>query len=248
MDCKTARLLLFFDRPGTADADSDESQALARHLGQCSECETLAQTERLVENRIAQAIRDVPIPAGLRGRLIERMAAERRLRRRRILIDHPRIAAGIAAALLIGSFAGVYLATRPLPSVDIAARHGEALEQRNNLPETIETWYRQKHGVATVAPPNFKYAFLDSYDLVVDTSGRRVPQLVFVNGSERARVLIFTDRDFDLRAALSEPPADSGGLRAEIYLHPFKPDVVYLVIHNSSELKNWLVTEPQPPA
>jgi len=241
----TARLLIYFTRPGTADSDKDELAALENHIARCSECEALANAERGVEKRIADAMKNVPVPSELRARIVEHMAIQRRLRWRAVLKHHPKIAVAAAAAILVVSFVGLYTALRPLPVLDLGQRLNAGLDQRSAQPQQIEKWFRETHGVQAVAPPNFNYAFLDFYDLVVDATGKRVPQLVFVHGNDRARVLIVTSKDFDLRAALLEPPADSGGLKVEVCPHPWRTDVEYLVLHNSSSL-DWLVTQEQP--
>jgi hypothetical protein len=242
MDCNTARLLLFLARPRTTDCDVGEAQALENHISQCTACGILAQSEQIVEKRIAQAVQSVPIAADLHSRIAERMALERRQSRRRVVLNHPRVAAGIAAAILAASFFGAYLAMRPLPVVDSERWLENALAQRGQAPQAVEQSFREVYGIETVAPPNFDYTCLDSYDLIVDPSGRRLPQLIFIRGNERARVLILTNKEFNWTDALSNPPANSGGLKVELRLHPGRPDVAYLIIHGSNSL-DWLVTE-----
>jgi hypothetical protein len=240
-------LLLFFSRPDSAEAGGEDLQALENHIEQCSECETLASTERIIEKRIAQAMRDVPVPGNLQGRIVDRLAAERRRRRRRMLVEHPRMAAGIAAAFLGISLLVLYWATRTLPEFDPGSALNTVLEQRGNLPAMVEKWFRENHGVSTVAPPNFNYALLDHYHLVLDPSGAQLPELVFVSGTDRARVLILTNKQFDLRATLLNPAANSGGLRVEYLPHPGRADIGYVVVHNGNSL-DWLISNGQPAA
>jgi hypothetical protein len=247
MDCSTARLLLFFSHPDHAEADGESLHALENHLQQCSECETLASTERSIEKRIAQAVRNVPVPGDLHARIIERLTTERRLRRRRLLVEHPRTAAGIAAAFLAISLLVLYWATRTLPEFDPESRLNVALEQRDNTPPIVEKWFQENHGIAVVAPPNFNYALLDHYHLVLDPSGAQLPELIFVSGADRARVLILTNKQFDLKATLLKPAANSGGLRVEYLPHPGRTDVGYVVVHNGSSL-DWLISNGQPAA
>jgi hypothetical protein len=246
MDCNTARLLLFIHHPGTVDSDTDELRAVEDHVSACSDCRVVATAEQAIETHIARAMRDVSVPADLRGRLSERIAEEARLRRRRFLKHYPRTAAAIAAAICLLVAGGVYMLARPRPALDLGSRLNLALDQRGSTLEMVEKWFRETHGYRTVAPPNFNFAFLDSYDLIDDASGRRIPELIFVNGTNRARVLIVTGKDFDLKSALIGPAADSGGIKLELRPHPWKPDVAYLILYNSNSL-DWLVTE-EPPA
>ena len=76
MDCKTARLLSDFARPqdlGRADAAAFEG-----HIADCPECAAVVGAERRLDQRLGEAMRHVPVPEGLRGRLLDRLAAERR--------------------------------------------------------------------------------------------------------------------------------------------------------------------------
>jgi hypothetical protein len=247
MDCRTARQLLLIQRPGTIDSDADDSRAVEDHLSECAQCQSFATLEQTFEKQLAKAIQNVVVPADLHARLSERLAAERQLRRRRIWKYHPRMAASLAAAILLFVAGGLYVTMRPRPQLDLGACLEAALDQRASSPQTVEKWFHEKHGVWTVAPPNLNYAFLDSYDLIDDPSGRRLPQLIFVHGADRARVLIVSTKDFDLKAALLASSADSGGIKLELRPCPGRSDVAYLIISNTNSL-DWLVLEELPAA
>src|SRR5262245_10465360 len=99
MDCRNARLLLEFARPLTAELDAGEAEALQGHLADCPECGALAREERRLDEHLGRAVRDVPVPEGLRDRLLARLATERDAWFRRWLLRAVGVAAGIALAV-----------------------------------------------------------------------------------------------------------------------------------------------------
>src|SRR5262245_27895079 len=113
MDCSTARLLLAFSRPNGSELEASAVAALDTHLAECSECGSLARAEHQAERRLALAMRDVSVPAHFRERLLTRLDAERRAWYRRLPNRHPRLAAAIAAFLLLAVGLVVYAAIRP---------------------------------------------------------------------------------------------------------------------------------------
>src|SRR5262245_32133614 len=83
MDCSTARLLLEIERPRLAELDSAEAAALERHLAECPECSRIARAARVTRERFGVAMRAVPVPAGLRERVLARLDTEARNRGRK---------------------------------------------------------------------------------------------------------------------------------------------------------------------
>ena len=76
MDCKTARTLFDYARPRCCELDPVEARALEEHLSRCPECDTLAHAERLIDDHLGKAVRQVDVPPGLRGRLLARLQTE----------------------------------------------------------------------------------------------------------------------------------------------------------------------------
>src|SRR5947209_6413570 len=127
MDCRTARLLLDFARPLSTELEASEAEALHCHLADCSQCGALAQVERQADERLGQAVRDVPVPDGLRQRLLSRLAIERDAWYRRWLMR----ATGIAAAITLAVWLGWSLRGPRPAEVDLEKVYTEAIEQRN---------------------------------------------------------------------------------------------------------------------
>src|SRR5947209_14835473 len=103
MDCKTARLLLDFARPQACEVEPEDSQLLAGHLAQCTDCDRAARAGRQVDGWLGQAMRQVEVPAGLEEQILARLEVQRGDRARRRLAHGLRVAAAVAAAVLIRS-------------------------------------------------------------------------------------------------------------------------------------------------
>ena len=56
MDCRTARILLDFARPSAMELPASDATDLEGHLNGCSECDTLARTDRLLDSRLSQPL------------------------------------------------------------------------------------------------------------------------------------------------------------------------------------------------
>ncbi|HUG92083.1 MAG TPA: hypothetical protein VML55_14685 [Planctomycetaceae bacterium] len=77
MDCRTAREILDVLRPGSNDrAEPDVADAVA-HLDECDECTLAFRWVQSFDRRIGRAMRDVPVPAGLKERLQDVLGIER---------------------------------------------------------------------------------------------------------------------------------------------------------------------------
>lgn len=108
MDCGLAREQLDVARPDSADRESPELEAAFAHVDSCPECAEVVEFRREFDRRAGSVIRDVPVPAGLKERLLAaaeltvQPAAEtprpsRRARRKFLL------ATSSAAALLVAA-------------------------------------------------------------------------------------------------------------------------------------------------
>jgi hypothetical protein len=245
MDCKTARLFLNFVRPLSTELETSDAEALHGHLADCPTCGPQAEAERLADDRIGQAMRAVPVPDGLRDRLLARLAAERDARHWRWL----RWGSGVAAALLLVGLLGWALQSRqlrPIPNPEDVCN--SIWEQRGADPDRVQRAF-QDQGVRTVLPRSFDYQrYLAFYNLV-EFQGKIVPQLVFLNpkgGSAIVRIL--SDQQFDMKSLdqLVKQPYDSGELNVKIITEPGNPHFAYLVIYTGGPQEWFLAEAPQP--
>lgn len=241
MDCKTARLLLEFARPGSAELQGSEAEALENHLGSCADCDALARTERELDNHVGRAVRDVPVPDRLRGRVLERVRTERRKRRRGVLAWGAR--AAVAAAVLVLAAWGIFSWHRGrLPDVDVSVAHLHDFVIQSADREKVEEWFREDYNVTISAPASFNYGLLKSFNLV-PYQGKQVPALLFVHENHRARVYILSDKEFNLSSLDMVERSDSGGLTVEVWRPSANPQVAYLIVYTGNSLHHFLTEE-----
>lgn len=227
MDCKTARLLLDFARPLGTELEESEGEALAGHLADCSACGTLHRVERKVDDHIGKAMRAVPVPDGLRDRIVVKLAGQRdRWYLRRVGWG---AAAAVAAAVLL-TFTVTYLGRKP--EVDLAGYHAQV----NILPTSPEEVGSFLKRPALLAPTQFNYRNLVSCSWA-DFQGRKVPQLVFRRGTELATVYILNDRQFDLKSLENQGPLSGGQSVSVLWPTGGEKHTAYVVVFTGGSLE-----------
>jgi hypothetical protein len=243
MDCKTARLLFDYYRPGGRELDRAEIAALDDHLASCPECDALCRAERAVDQQIARAMRAVPIPPGLEERIRARLASPAPARRPAFW----RVAAA-AAVLLLCSWVG-YRAWTVRPPVFAIDEYWHAIRFQRPTFETVQADLRRL-GHGQVQPPaNYNYEYLVAWG-VTQLQGQVVPQLVFVRDPDRhqpgayAQVLILSADRFDLSALADFQPED-GYARRLIVQEGLRQ--AFLVVHTGGDLR-WLEASDDGPA
>jgi predicted anti-sigma-YlaC factor YlaD len=259
MDCRTARHLLEFTRPGGADLDRADQADLERHLADCPDCDGLARAERRADDHLGRAVRDVPVPHGLRERLLRRLAEEREAWYRRWLARGLRTAAAAAAVVLIAWFALTSWRKHHLPRYDEATLASAVLEQHSVAPpnrDDAEAFFRDK-GFLTAAPAEFDYRYLfgyhiqDDFRIGGDSRRHRVPCLEFVRIDEGrqtaqlARVYVLLGDRFNLRGLPEEYKSPSGDrYRVQVW---HRGKYAYVVVYTGSDLEDMLVAKKDRP-
>jgi hypothetical protein len=258
MDCKTARLLLDFARPHAPEVDATDTAELDRHLAACPVCAALANEERRLDDVLGRAMRRVEVPSTLRPQLLHRLEAERAERDRRRVGHFLRVAAAIAACLLIVT-ASVYAwrtrTPRPDPKFDdfqneVRDRELErAMHQREH--DKVEEFYKQQYKITVALPAEWRYEYLRGSALA-DFHGQKVPYLLFVYDKEDdgsplrtlagdyVAVYVLSEKQFDL----DQLP---GGIKEGYAQLKISVDVrqtpsgryAYVCVYNSDNL-NWL--------
>lgn len=230
MDCKTARLLLDFARPGATELDEGDGEALATHLAECSTCAIVQQHERRWDEPLGRAMRDVPVPPELRGRLLQCLAARRDAwYRRRVW---PALAAAAAAALLI--WLGVGHLVRPLEP-DLVRLH-EEMNLAGTPAAAVTDWLQRHDGNE---PPDFNASLL-THSALVDFQGKRVPLLEYRQGAEQAWVYVLHDGDFNLKSLDGQLHGPSGRFSIAVLVHPDDPHTAYVVVYTGADLAPFL--------
>jgi hypothetical protein len=236
MDCKTARLLLCFARPG--ELEPGDAHSLQHHLAECPECGPLAQAERDADARLGQAIRDVPVPVGLRKRLDDRLRSDRRRWYRRRVVS----TLAAAAAVLVAIGLGLSVMAGQREAIDVESLCTDAAGLRMAQPEFVERWFADR-GVAVHVPREFNYVLLTSCGLDQVQNTRHVPRLLFECPQGELWVYVLSGRQFNLKAS-PDQRFESGGYTVQVWRpNPEDPDVAYLLVYTGGRLEPFLKLE-----
>src|SRR5262245_50820866 len=98
MTCVDAHPWLLLRQPLPLEAGAGLTADLAAHVHSCPTCAALVNREIGIDKAFGQAMRDVPIPSGLKTRLLIQAENARRARDRELLF---RVTAPMAASLLV---------------------------------------------------------------------------------------------------------------------------------------------------
>jgi hypothetical protein len=238
VDCNTARLLAtFFGRPGS-DLAAEDAAALDAHLASCPRCAGQVHFERAFDDRVARAMKAVAIPAGLKGRLLDGVAAQRGAWYREKA--YALVALAACVLLAVGGVVAWQVATAPVLVPDQLVR--EADEEVQN---------RTKMVADVLGPRGLEFAPKKPFDLnflevagVGRLRGREVPVLYFLNGPKNARAKVYVVRksDFDW----TQLPQDGSSVPS-VYGHQValirdarRSDVGYVVVFTGAGLELFL--------
>jgi hypothetical protein len=248
MDCNHARLLLGFTHK-KAELDTAEAEALQAHLEQCPECELMARSERAIDDALGRAMNDVPVPAGLKERLVDKLASVQRAR----FLRGPGPWAAAAALLLAVGYV-VFFAPPKLTWADVERwtqdKEMAVSEVSDHQPERIEGWFRDQ-GIDMEAPRHFNFGLLKSFD-IVDFKNRRVAKLVFARDDAGqvaiAEVYVLSEKDFNLTALKDDLKKEKElrltGSRFTAQISPSSGDFIFLVIFQGPLLDPFLMNLP----
>ena len=204
MDCRTARLLLPFARPGGEELERADQLALEQHLAECPDCRLEVEAERTLDGVFAHAMRTVPIPAGLRTRLLTKLTGQRRR-------YYVRWAARgcAAAALLLVTFLWFYRAfPDKIEQIIVRRTEPDAIIIPTVAPEPLGPFRSLKHmldhiraqGCAAGLPrdlsDNWNFQLLE-YASVETYNGKPTPTLGFKKGAATAKVRLLGWGQYD---------------------------------------------------
>lgn len=259
MDCDNARLFLPFVTPGGKDLDGAEAAELHAHLEQCTACNTLAMNANRIDQHLGRAMRAVPLPAGMKERILERLADDRGAVRRRWLKRAGQVAA-IAAVLLMvvwAGYAGWYVPK--MERVDADMIHMKTslgppdYDQVNQAVAHLDGVMVVPLGARPVAPDFCNYDYLVGEPALAELPahpGQRVPQLVFVRPSsdlpkrEKARKAIVYVIRKDQRNKVSDPTIavqdDEYRYKIDVRQAPNDPSLTYVVLYDGDNY-DWLL-------
>jgi len=241
MDCKTARLLLDFARPEARELEAEEAAALERHLDHCPDCHSQAYNERQLDDRLAKAMRQVEVPAGLREQLLSRLETARSDWHRQRFAHIARLSVA-AAALLILSWTGWYwVRERFITPIDTQRVADAASNDAMDDPRVRTERELRELGIHTPLSRYLDYSLLVCPPAMAELPGypgRKVPMLVFARNGRWARVYLIAQKAIPEKTA-----AVTGGSSFKAMLAPWEGEPYrFLVIHDGDDIQ-WL----QPP-
>jgi len=245
MDCKTARLLLHFARPEVRELEGEEAAELQHHLDHCPECYSWAYSERLFDDHLGKAMRQVEVPVGLREQILTRLEAARYDWYRQRFARVVRLSAAAAAVLLLGWAIWHWAQQYLVAPVDMQRVANAVSSDATEDPRTRTERALRNLGVETPLSPYLDYSLLvcpPAWAELPGYPGRNVPLLVFARNGRVARVYLIRERAIPKNA-----PTWAGGSSFKAELLPSAGEPYrFLVIHDGDNL-HWL-HPPEPPA
>jgi hypothetical protein len=243
MDCSTARLFLLFQKNGSPELAGLEAAELERHLAHCSECNARALEQHRLDQHLGRAMCDVTPPKGLQNQILERLAQDRRERWQRYFGLGLRGVAAVAAVLLV--CLAVWLFSR-----------GEKPELlADNIvhdfvvcrPDEVGSNSRLRLlGTRSSAPDFVNYQYLvGEPSLAILPATRemrdppRVPQFVFVHGSQRAVIYVVPSNRFRV---LEQSPDQGYPYRVDVEPHE-SGKFLYVILYTGNNW-DWLRAAP----
>jgi hypothetical protein len=253
MECRDAQFYLRLRRPGVDELGPEATAALDQHLAGCPCCAAESRAAAAFDAAVGAAMRAVPIPVGLRNRLVAHTSARRgaALRRRAYRV----VALAASVLLTVGIGIGAFATTRPQPDTAALAMKGETFA--NALPpvdpllaqapfnnwqaaqsnrDAVQQWLSDQ-GLPGQLPQPFDYnLFLSNH--WEEVQGRKVPVILFRSrqGTGFAKVYVFRAAQFDLKDV---PEGQSSQCRARPY--PDQPaGITYVVVFTGTDLAPFL--------
>ena len=186
MECRDAQFYLRFRRPGSDELGPEVAADLDRHLAGCEHCAAEAWAASAFDAAVAAAVRDVPVPAGLRTKLIAHVAEKRGADLRRQTYRY----AGAAAAvfLALGMALGLFAGRPTLQTSELAASLNDQVED----PRAAITKWLAAHG-ASKLPEDFDPALLGPAGFE-KVRGESVPFVEFRERGGRGSARVFALR------------------------------------------------------
>jgi hypothetical protein len=231
MECRDAQFYLRLRRHAADELGADVTAPLDSHLATCSLCGAEARAAVSFDRALASAMRAVPVPSGLRERLITQAA-----RAQGVALRNKALRAGgmvVAAILIIGIGFSLYSTTRPV--VDSEKQVALAERQHKN-PKTYTREWLAEQKLPEDLPWDFDYEHLWIFCGYERIEKVDVPVVVFRSrtGSGFAKVYIFRDGGpFDTKDLRD---AQGSVFSGQVVIGNQKArGVRYLVVHNGAQ-------------
>ncbi|OWK38235.1 DUF3379 family protein [Fimbriiglobus ruber] len=241
MNCETARSLLAFRRPGgPAELAPEDAAALARHCAACPACAALASRDAAFDTAVASAMKAVPVPVGLRDRLVASARTGQAARLRRTVGFRLAFAASVMATGALG-YGGYLKFFLPAPDATEFVKNNE---NAMDAPENEVALWLSSQSLPPHLPLDFDYRLFRDRG-TEPFQGRDVPVVRFdapaANGRQDwVKVYILRDTQFNLRNLKSLQTAEGSLCFAQVDRDPAHPGVAYVYVFTTPTLKPFL--------
>jgi hypothetical protein len=245
MQCRDAQFYLRLRRHAGDELGADVAAELDRHLAGCGACAAEARAAESFDRAVAAAMRTVPVPAGLREKLLTQASVYRGGVIRRLVY---RVAA-LAACLFLGvGLAFGLFAARP--TLDTAA----LVERNHDLSKypdvALQRWLAdQKLPDSIPLPPQYAGRAFDPMLLVSlgtePVQGKHVPVAVFANGRAFAKVYVLrSDGPVSTKGVEDAQVSDTSAL--VLGGEGQYRDVKYVIVYTGHDLNPFLRAQGGP--
>jgi hypothetical protein len=236
MDNQTARLMASLaDRSELAPEDTAE---LTNFLAANPTLAAEVEADRAFDAQLAQRMKDVPIPEGLKGRLLDHVAIQKGAWYRQKAWG----LVGLAAAVMIatGGLLALRLSTAPEldPAVVIVP-----FDEHYQDPAGEISRFLAKRGLNFEPARPFNMNMADR-PVMAELQGREVPMIVFRNQTKNATAKVFVVRDTQFN--WKNLPQDGSlvpsiyGHQVAIIPHATRRDIAYIVVFSGDSLDLFL--------
>lgn len=195
MECKTARLLAELRGVRDDELPPEDNTALDQHLASCPDCQRALANEQRFDAHVARAMKAVPVPPGLKARILDRLATERGAWYRRRFYQ---VAAAAAAVVIAVGLMTWDRNLRVKPDLNVVLSDADLLVQ--NPQDRVDAWLAAQ-GVRYNPEEPFDPRLL-AFHGWAEVQGKKVPVLYYRSFERNvfAQVFILRDGDFDLSA------------------------------------------------
>jgi anti-sigma factor RsiW len=233
MDCRDAQFYLRLHRHTADELGAELTADLDRHIAGCAHCAAESRSITRIDRALATAMQNVPIPGGLRERLVAKLSAQRGTVLRRKAYRY----VGVAAALFltVGIGFGMFWQGRPQADTTDLVHNLDKRADPAQAEADVQKWLRSKN-LPDRLPEPFDYRLYVMHG-TEPVQGRDVPVIIFrdPSGGEFAKVYAFRDGEFDLKAIA---PAQASYWQSHDY--PAGRGVVFVIAYTGGTLKPFL--------
>jgi hypothetical protein len=240
VDCNSARMLVaFFGRQGSELAPEDAAE-LNAHLAGCSTCAATVQFERAFDDRVGKAMLAVPVPANLKAKLLDGVAAARGAWYRQKFYA----VAGLAAAIVVavGGMIAYQIEKAPELRINELIANADADTQR---PEVQVERILSANGLRYSPEKPFELRQLLSAEMKAPPGqSRQVPSFILYNAPKNAQATVYVVRDTDYN--WKSLPQDGSsvtstfGFQLAVVRDTRRSDVAYIVVFTGAGLELFL--------